>query len=183
MTICDGELKQLFTAGFWRQSRDEYYQKIERKTASLLRTASETGAILSGAPEERIAALRQYGYYLGMAFQIVDDILDFVGDEAKMGKPIGNDFRQGTITLPAIRLLEDDPDSAIMRRVFDDGDTSDDAIHEAVAAVNRSDGIAFAREEARRYASLAVGSLVDLPDGPNRRALESLAEYVTDRVT
>ncbi len=183
MTICDGELKQLFSAGFWRQSRGDYYAKIERKTASLLRTASETGAILSGAPEERIASLREYGYHLGMAFQVVDDILDFVGDEATMGKPVGSDLRQGTITLPVIRLLEDDPDCAVIRAIFDDGDTSDETIRDAVDVVTGSPGISFARGEARRFASLAVASLADLPDGPNRRALESLAEYVVDRVS
>lgn len=183
MTICDGELKQLFTAGFWRQSRDEYYQKIERKTASLLRTASETGAILSGAPEDEIDALRGYGYNLGMAFQIVDDVLDFVGDEADLGKPVGSDLRQGTITLPAIRLLEEDPNNEVIRRVFDDGDVTDEGIHRAVRAVNESGAIPFSLQEARRFARAAVGHLTNFPDTPGRRALESLAEYVVERVS
>jgi len=183
MAICDGELKQLFTSGFWRQSRDEYYQKIERKTASLIRTASETGAILSGAPEEQIMALRRYGYCVGMAFQIVDDVLDFVGDEASMGKPVGSDLRQGTITLPAIRLLEEDPENAIIRRIFDDGDASDATIREAVAVVNDSPGIAFALAEARRFARAAVDHLSELPDNASRRALENLSEYVIQRVS
>ncbi len=183
MTICDGELRQIFTAGQWRQSRDEYYQKIERKTASLLRTAAETGAILSGAPEEHIRALRQYGYYLGMAFQVVDDVLDFVGDESTLGKPVGSDLRQGMITLPTIRLLEEDPDHPAIRRVFDDGDLSDPSVHEAVDAVVRSSGIAFALEEARQFARLAVGQLAGLPNCPDRLALESLAEYVVNRAS
>ncbi len=183
MTICDGELKQLFTAGFWRQTREEYYEKIERKTASLLRTASETGAILSGAPEDRIGALRQYGYYLGMAFQIVDDVLDFVGQEADMGKPVGSDLRQGMITLPGLRLLELDPSSRALHRIFDDADASDDAVRDAVNAVKNSDAIPFALGEARRFAQQAVGYLVDLPLTPGRRALENLADYVVERVT
>src|SRR5579863_1490215 len=112
MTIVDGELKQLFTAGFWRQSRAEYFQKIDRKTASLIRTATETGAILSGAPEDEVQALRAYGYNLGMAFQIVDDVLDLVGDEAVLGKPVGSDLRGGMVTLPVIGLLEEDPENA-----------------------------------------------------------------------
>jgi len=183
MTICEGELKQIFTAGFWRQSREDYYQKIERKTASLIRTATETGAILSGAPEEQIDALRSYGYNLGMAFQIVDDILDFVGNEALMGKPVGSDLRQGTVTLPTIRLLEEDPDNSALRRVFDDGDSSDEAIREAIAAVHRSSGIDYARAEARRFADLAVQQLDSLPPTPERAALESISEYVLDRMT
>lgn len=183
MTICDGELKQLFTGGFWRQTRDEYYQKIERKTASLLRTASETGAILSGASEDRIDALREYGYHLGMAFQIVDDVLDFVGNEADLGKPVGSDLRQGMITLPGLRLLELDPESRVLHRVFEDADGSDDAVREAVDAVKNSDAISFALSEARRFARIAVGFLSDLPPTPGRQALENLADYVVERVT
>jgi geranylgeranyl pyrophosphate synthase len=183
MTICDGELKQLFTAGFWRQSRDEYYQKIEKKTASLLRTASETGAILSGAPEDHIEALRQYGHYLGMAFQVVDDVLDYVGIEAELGKPIGSDLRQGMITLPGLRLLELDPSNRALHRIFDEGDANDDAIRDAVDAVKSSGAIPFALDEARRFARLAVGHLAELPDSPGRRALENLSEYVVERAS
>ena len=183
MTICDGELRQIFSAGNWRQSRDEYYQKIERKTASLLRTAAETGAILSGAGEDHIQALRQYGYLLGMAFQIVDDVLDFIGDEATLGKPVGSDLRQGMITLPTIRLLEEDPDHPAIRRIFDDGDFSDDAVQDAVRVVLRSSGVSHSLEEARRFARAAVDSLATLPSSPARQALETLAEYVVDRMT
>jgi geranylgeranyl pyrophosphate synthase len=181
MTICDGELKQLFTAGFWRQSRDEYYQKIEKKTASLLRTASETGAILSGAPEHHVEALRQYGHYLGMAFQVVDDVLDYVGNEVELGKPVGSDLRQGMITLPGLRLLELDPSNRALYRIFDDGDASDDAIQDVIEAVRTSGAIPFSLDEARRFARLAVGHLSDLPDTPGRRALENLSEYVVER--
>ena len=183
MTIVDGELKQLFTSGYWRQSRDEYYKKIERKTASLLRTATETGAMLSGASRVQIEALREYGFNLGMAFQIVDDVLDFVGTEAELGKPIGSDLRQGTITLPAIRLLETEPDHEAIRRVCEDGDSSDEAIQWAVDAVKASDGIPFALEQARSFARKASSFLEELPDTAGRRALENLTYYVVERVT
>jgi geranylgeranyl pyrophosphate synthase len=183
MTICDGELKQLFTAGFWRQSREEYYQKIEKKTASLLRTATETGAILSGATEDQIDSLRQYGHYLGMAFQVVDDVLDFVGRESELGKPVGSDLRQGMMTLPGLRLLELDPTNRALSRIFDDADTSEEAIHQAVAEVKESGAIPFALDEARRFASVAVGHLADLPPTPGRRALKNLSEYVVERVS
>jgi geranylgeranyl pyrophosphate synthase len=183
MTIVDGELKQLFTSGYWRQSRDEYYKKIERKTASLLRTATETGAMLSGASGVQIEALREYGFNLGMAFQIVDDVLDFVGTEAELGKPIGSDLRQGTITLPAIRLLETEPDHEAIRRVCEDGDSSDEAIQWAVDAVKASDGIPFALEQARSFARKASSFLEELPDTAGRRALENLTYYVVERVT
>jgi len=183
MTICDGELRQIFSAGQWRQSREEYYQKIERKTASLLRTAAETGAILSGAPEPQISALRQYGYHLGMAFQIVDDVLDFVGDEATLGKPVGSDLRQGTMTLPTIRLLEEDADNRAIHRIFDEGDSSDDAVGDALGAVLESSGVEFALDEARKFARAAVSSLAPLPSTPGHQTLETLAEYVVNRVS
>jgi geranylgeranyl pyrophosphate synthase len=181
MTIVDGELKQLFTAGFWRQSRDDYYKKIQGKTASLLRTATETGAILSGATEREIEALGAYGYNLGMAFQIVDDVLDFVGTEAELGKPVGSDLRQGTITLPAIRLLETDPDHVAIRRVCEDGDFSEEAIQRAVGAVKASDGIQYALDQARVFARQASGYLEILPDTSERRALENLTYFVVER--
>jgi geranylgeranyl pyrophosphate synthase len=183
MTIVDGELKQLFTAGFWRQSREDYYAKIARKTASLIRTASETGAILSGAPEEQIQSLRGYGYNLGMAFQIVDDVLDFVGDEAVMGKVVGSDLRQGMATLPVIELLVEDPDNPALRRVFDDADSSDGAIVEAIAAVKASNAIPLCLDEARRFVQLARDFLNILPDTPERRTLEALTYYVVDRAS
>jgi geranylgeranyl pyrophosphate synthase len=183
MTICDGELRQVVSAGQWRQTRQEYFDKIERKTASLLRTAAATGAILSGAPEDHIEALSQYGRHLGMAFQIVDDVLDFIGDEATLGKPVGSDLRQGTLTLPAIRLLEEQPDHPAMRRIFEEGDSSDRAIGDAVLAVVQSDGIAVAMEEARRLSRLAVASLAPLPASPSRQALETLADYVVTRAS
>ncbi|HLZ09317.1 MAG TPA: polyprenyl synthetase family protein, partial [Chloroflexota bacterium] len=183
MTIVDGELKQLFTSGFWRQTREDYYQKIQGKTASLLRTATETGAILSLASEAEIAALGAYGYNLGMAFQIVDDVLDFVGTEADLGKPVGSDLRQGTITLPAIRLLETEPDHEAIRRVCEDGDFSDGAIERAVDAVRASDGIRFALEQARGFARHASTYLETLPDTSERRALENLTYFVIDRVS
>jgi geranylgeranyl pyrophosphate synthase len=183
MTICDGELKQLFTAGHWRQSPDDYFAKIERKTASLIRTATETGAILSGAPEGEIELLRAYGYNLGMAFQIVDDVLDFVGAEADMGKPVGSDLRQGTITLPTIRLLQADPENLTIRRIFDDGDFSDEAINAAVDLVLSSDGIPYALGEARRFAQRALAFLDPLPKTPERRTLEHLTDYVVERAT
>ncbi|MFH1487260.1 MAG: polyprenyl synthetase family protein, partial [Chloroflexota bacterium] len=87
MVICSGELRQNHSSFDWRQSRESYYQRIGRKTASLFSIAAETGGILSGAPPEKIAALHNYGHNLGLAFQIVDDVLDFAGDENEMGKP------------------------------------------------------------------------------------------------
>jgi len=116
--IASGELSQAFSAFSLEQTRERYLERISAKTASLISLATESGAILSQAPERMVTALKEYGYNLGIAFQIVDDILDFVGDEAEMGKPTGSDLAQGTLTLPAMLLLECYPGDNPIRRVF-----------------------------------------------------------------
>ena len=109
MDLSSGQLLEYFNGHNVDQTRQLYEDRIYRKTASLFRTAAESGAILGGAPEEGIDALSQYGYNIGMAFQIVDDILDVSGDAEEIGKPVGNDLLQGVLTLPSIKLLERHP--------------------------------------------------------------------------
>ena len=96
MDICEGEIRQDFGGANWPPNRELYYRHISSKTASLFTAATEGGAVLSQAPENEVAALKSYGHDLGMAFQIVDDILDFTSDERQLGKPVGSDLRQGT---------------------------------------------------------------------------------------
>lgn len=182
-TICDGELRQIFSHGNLETSRDDYYKRIISKTASLLRTATETGAILSNAPEEAIAALRSYGENLGIAFQIADDVLDYTGDESKLGKPVGNDLRQRIITLPALWLLENRRDGRVLSAVFDSVGTEeeDEAIRRAVGAILDSPAIDYSLGVARDHCQKARAAIEGLPDTPHRRALLSLTEYVADR--
>ncbi len=111
MTIVEGELRQLYALRNWSQPKDAYYQRIYGKTAALFAAATESAAVLGDAPEEQIGLLRDYGYNVGMAFQIMDDILDFVGDASKVGKPVGGDLRQGTVTLPVFYYLQSHPDA------------------------------------------------------------------------
>ena len=106
MELSSGELAEYFSTNNWRQTKEDYNNRIYRKTSSLFRTAAESGAILSGAPEATVGALQEYGSNLGMAFQVVDDILDVEGDTDEIGKPVGNDLLQGVLTLPGIMLLE-----------------------------------------------------------------------------
>ena len=106
MTICEGELRQLFDLRNWQQPKDAYYQRIYGKTAALFATATEAAAVLGSASEPEIGALHDYGYNVGMAFQIMDDVLDFVGTAQTVGKPVGNDLRQGTVTLPVFHYLQ-----------------------------------------------------------------------------
>ena len=116
--LSSGELMELLAARDWRVTREQYWQRLYNKTASLFLSAAESGAVLSGAPEETSQALRAYGHALGMAFQVVDDILDFEGTEAEVGKPVGNDLLQGTMTLPAIMLLERYPQDNPIPKLF-----------------------------------------------------------------
>lgn len=183
MTICDGELRQLFTARAVNQSREEYYNRIISKTASLFETACETGAIVSGASEKMIKALADYGLNVGMAFQIVDDVLDFVGDKTKLGKPVGGDLKCGILTLPALWHLAEYPDSGTIERVFSvEGDEETDrAVEAAVRAIVGSDAIIYSLGVAREHTARAKEALAALPDTPARQTLFELADYIVDR--
>jgi geranylgeranyl pyrophosphate synthase len=185
MIILDGELRQAFTAGDWQQEPDAYFAKIGAKTASLFSCAAETAAILSELPEGPIAALAAYGYNLGTAFQIVDDVLDFVGDEATLGKPVGSDLRQGNLTLPMMHYLRVAPEENPVRALFGgDADPSDDGhVALAIDAVRRSPAIDDALGEARRYADLAKAQVQALPENRYRQALLTLADYTATRVS
>ena len=121
MDLASGELMEYFGVFDPDQSRSIYSDRIYRKTASLFRTAAETGAILSGAPEPEVEALKDYGYQIGMAYQIVDDLLDVQGGDAlSLGKPVGNDLRHGILTLPAIMLMERYPETNPIKALFQD---------------------------------------------------------------
>ncbi len=185
MVICQGELRQMLSLFTWRGSREDYYQRIYSKTASLFSAACEAGAVLGQAPEDRVQALGSFGRHLGMAFQIVDDVLDFAGDEWHLGKPVGSDLRQGIATLPVYQYLQAGGDEALVEAALDRGapDTGrrERAVAALVAAVTSSPAIDTCREEARQFVQQAIDDLVKLPDGPYRRALRELAGFVVAR--
>lgn len=179
MTIVDGELRQLFSLRNWQQPREEYYRRIFAKTASLFSAACESGAVLSGAPEPHVQALKDYGYHLGMAFQIMDDILDFTGDDAALGKPVGNDLRQGTLTLPVFYYLQSHPEAAASLEA--ELRSGDGGVARVITLIRNSPAIECAHEEAQRFAAQAKASLAPLPDNPYRQALASLADFAVAR--
>jgi geranylgeranyl pyrophosphate synthase len=181
MTICNGELKQIFGNNEGQAIRDYYYQRIYNKTASLFAASSETGAILSGASESEVRALRDYGYNLGMAFQIVDDVLDFAGDEGELGKPVGSDLRQGIITLPTICFLEAHPEDEMVSRVLSGRGKGDDEVRVAVEAIKESGAIESSTAEARRFTARSRNALSALPHNEYRQALLDLANFVVER--
>ena len=180
MDLASGELVEYFGAFDTTQARELYNDRIYRKTASLFCTAGESGALLGGAPEHEVQALRRYGYNIGMAYQVGDDLLDFQGDESDLGKPVGSDLLHGVLTLPTIMLLErhpgDDPVSALFR------DRDDPAKLQQVLDVIHNSGILRDCEDVvRDYCDRACAELQVLPKGDARRSLHDLAEYVRNR--
>ncbi|MDP2953058.1 MAG: polyprenyl synthetase family protein, partial [Chloroflexota bacterium] len=162
------------------QTRESYFQRIGSKTASLFAASTESGALLSGAPDAAVRALREYGHALGMAFQIADDILDFLGDDGEMGKPTGSDLLEGTLTLPAVLLLEKEPGDNVIRQAFE-GDGGKRALKRAIQNIRRSPYIDESYRIAKEFCTRAGQALMPLPDSPSQRSLASLAEYVVSR--
>lgn len=178
MTICGGELKQIFDSDEGQTSRDYYYQRIYSKTASLFAASAEAGALLGEAPQTEAQALRDYGYNLGMAFQIVDDILDFAGNEDDLGKPIGSDLRQGIITLPTIYFLEAHPGDETVARMLSG---RDEGVRAAVEMIKESGAIESSVVEAKRFAARSRDALSPLPDNEYRQAMLDLTDFVVER--
>jgi geranylgeranyl pyrophosphate synthase len=189
-TIVNGELRQLFARHRFDQAKEDYYQRIYAKTASLFCAATEAGAILAAAPEPRAQRLRDYGYHLGMAFQIVDDILDFTGSASSLGKPAGSDLRQGTMTLPFFHYLQAHPNpEALLAHLEDaytqaaDGDPQPwaAAVQQVVADLAAGPAIEAARQEAVVFLEQARADLAGLPDSRYRYALLELCDFVVQR--
>ena len=180
MDLASGELIEYFGAFDPEQAREIYNDRIYRKTASLFCTAGESGALLGGAPEDEVQALRRYGYNIGMAYQVGDDLLDFEGDEADLGNPVGSDLLHGVLTLPTIMLQERYPDDNPVSDLFKD--RNDPNKLQRVVDMIRNGGIIRDCENVvRYYCDQACAELKAIPDGPARRSLQDLAEYVRNR--
>lgn len=178
--MCAGEIRQMLVTREPHSRREEYYRGINAKTASLFAAAAEMAGVLAGAEEPQVAALRRFGREFGMAFQIVDDVLDFVGDEAQLGKPAGGDLRQGLITLPALYYLENEEAHAPVNAVLS-GHRDDKHMRAAIQAVCASGAIEASLKEAHTHAQRSQAALEALPDNASRHLLCDLAEYVVAR--
>ncbi len=180
MTICNGELHQLF--GDRQQPTDQpnYFRRIFAKTGALFVLSAEAAGVLASVDDERRTHLRDFGRNLGVAFQIVDDSLDFVGSETQVGKPLGSDLAQGLITLPTIFFLELSPgDERILNVLAGRRRPAD--IRLALAAVRNSEAIHRTLEAAKEHAARAKEALLNLPDNTHRRTLLDLADYTVNR--
>ena len=180
MDLSSGELSEMSNSFNWQLTKAEYNQRIYYKTASLFSTSSESGAILSGAPENIIQSLKNYGYHLGMAFQIVDDILDFEGNQDQIGKPVGNDLRQGTITLPSLLLIEKYPNNNPIEKLCRNRDIETNLV-EAISAIQNSDIMTKSYEIAKDHCHQAKLALSPLAKSEYKNCLVELADYVMER--
>lgn len=179
-TIVNGELAQQFAAK-GSANRSHYYERIHAKTASLFEAAAASAAHLSPVSREEVEIIRRYGYEIGMAFQIVDDILDFTGEQENIGKPIGSDLRQGLVTLPALYYIEAHPEDSLIEQSINGGGQNNEHIDQLVKKINASDAIQRSLEEADGYIQRGIASLQGFPSGVEKEALVTLAEYVVKR--
>jgi geranylgeranyl pyrophosphate synthase len=179
--IVNGELTQLFSAR-GVVSQENYYQRIYAKTASLMEMTTRAAAMVSSVDSSVTETLRLYGYHLGMAFQIVDDILDFTGEQDEVGKPIGSDLRQGLVTLPTLYYIEDHPDQAEVKSLLaGEYDGRREHMESLVQSIRSSDAIRRSFEKAHDYVDQATEKLAGMPDGIEKQSLLDLTHYIVDR--
>ncbi len=182
--IAEGEVLQLTAAQDLRTDEAVYLQVVRGKTAALFSAATEAGGVISGAPDEQVRALYDYGDALGIAFQIADDMLDYSGASAVIGKNTGDDFRERKLTLPVIKAVAkaSAEERVFWVRVIEKGDQRDGDLAHAVALMTQTGALDAARDEAFAWAAKARAALTLLPDHPLRQMLSDLADYVVSRV-
>ena len=180
MSLASGELQEMASAFQTTQAREAYLKRIYDKTASLFTTAAESGAILGGAVEDEVTALKSYGYNMGMSFQIVDDILDFDATREEVGKPVGADLAQGIMTMPTIIAVETgEADNPVLQSLRRPGD--DESLALAVKTAQDPAIIDQSYAVADSYSMAAVEALAVLDSSPARDSLEQIARYVVAR--
>jgi geranylgeranyl pyrophosphate synthase len=179
-TIVNGELTQLFAAR-GVISRENYTKRIYAKTASLFAMTTQAAAIISPVEENMVEAMWEYGYHLGMAFQIVDDILDFTGEQETVGKPVGSDLLQGLVTLPAIHYAESHPYDPDVLCLTGGCFTEQERMQRLVRSIRESDATTKSMQEAQTFIQKALDILKAAPAGPEQQALEDLTGYIVSR--
>ncbi|WP_426033411.1 polyprenyl synthetase family protein [Cypionkella sp. TWP1-2-1b2] len=183
-TIAEGEVLQLTAAQDLATTEDIYLQVVRGKTAALFSAATESGAEIAGGTPAQVKALFDYGDALGIAFQIVDDLLDYGGSAAVIGKNTGDDFRERKLTLPVIKAVAkaDAEERAFWVRVIEKGQQSDGDLEHALALMANHGAMDAARADALAWAARAQAALQALPDHPLRAMLSDLAAYVVERI-
>ncbi|GJE83585.1 Octaprenyl diphosphate synthase [Methylorubrum thiocyanatum] len=181
--IAEGEVMQLTAAKNTETSEDEYLAVIRGKTAELFAAACEVGPVLSQRPEAEQAACRAYGMNLGIAFQLIDDVLDYGGTSAALGKNVGDDFREGKITLPIVLALRrgSDEERAFWRRTLEREDLGEGDLEQALAILRRHRALEETIERAQHYGAMAREALAPFPNGPMKSALLQVVDFCIAR--
>jgi len=182
-TIAEGEVLQLVTQNDTATTEAQYLEVVEGKTAALFAAAAEVGAVVADRPEADAVALASYGRNLGIAFQLIDDVLDYSARQAQLGKTIGDDFREGKITLPVLLAFArgDDSERGWWRRVLEQRDQRDGDLDRALDLMRRHGALSDAAKRARDYGAAALAALDRFDDGQERRALSGIVEFCLDR--
>jgi octaprenyl-diphosphate synthase len=181
--IAEGEVMQLAAAKHTSTTEDAYLAIINAKTAALFAAAAEVGAAITARPSDEQAALRSYGKNLGIAFQLVDDALDYAGESARLGKSVGDDFREGKITLPVILSFRrgSEIERAFWTRTLTDGDIRDGDIEHALSLMKKHKAIEATFERARMYGTIARDALAIFPESGPRKALADVVQFCVSR--
>jgi len=181
--IAEGEVMQLKSANNLGVTEEDYLRVVSAKTAALFAAAAESGAVVSGQSPERIAAMRDYGQNLGIAFQLVDDALDYSGRQALMGKSVGDDFREAKVTLPIILAYARSTEATrkFWQRAIETGPQGEADLDRAITLVEETGAISDTMVRARRYADLAREALAPLPAGEIRSVLGDIADFCVER--
>ncbi|KQO72648.1 polyprenyl synthetase [Methylobacterium sp. Leaf469] len=181
--IAEGEVMQLAAAKNTETTEDEYLAVIRAKTAELFAAACEVGPVIAERPRAEQAACRAYGMNLGIAFQLVDDVLDYGGTSASLGKNVGDDFREGKITLPIVLAFRrgTDAERVFWKRALEDGDVSDDDLATALAILRRHRALEDTIERARHYGAMARDALGLFPKSPMKQALLQVVDFCIAR--
>lgn len=181
--IAEGEVLQLSTAHNSATSEQAYLEVVRAKTAELFAAACRIGAVVAGRPQAEEEALRTYGLNLGIAFQIADDVLDYAAEQERFGKTVGDDLREGKMTLPVILAIHrgNEAERSFWRRVLDDADYRDGDLQHAQDLIRRYNTLRDAIERARHYGAIARDALGLFPDTPVRQALLDIIDFTVER--
>jgi len=179
--IAEGEVQQLANARNPNLTEDQYFSVIYKKTAALFEAASMCGASISNASESHTRHLKAYGYHLGLAFQLMDDLLDYDGDSALLGKNVGDDLAEGKATLPIIRTLTkaNEQESATISEAITNADAT--SLSKIIELVHKYDGLSYTKELAKKHAYTAIDHSKALPESEWRQCLVQIAEFAIER--
>ncbi|AVQ99234.1 heptaprenyl diphosphate synthase component II [Oceanobacillus iheyensis] len=180
--VCVGEIEQIKDKYNWDQGLRDYLRRIKRKTALLIATSCQLGALVSDLTEAQANKLYKYGYYIGMSYQIIDDILDFTSTEKELGKPSGSDLLQGNITLPVLYAMKDKKFASVLKSAIQANDTLDEEqLGNILYALKNTDAIEQSYQLSELYLQKALKALEELPEGRAKHTLENIAKYIGKR--